>query len=142
MDPYDLQRFLTAQENDYDRAIRELREGRKRSHWMWYVFPQFEGLGYSSTSKHFAIKSLDEAKAYLAHPVLGARLRECVEAVLAHDGLSAGQIFGSPDDLKLRSAATLFALASPEGSLFDRLLEKYYEGARDERTVSLVQSGR
>src|SRR5690242_1980431 len=102
-DPFDLARFTSAQEAAYDRALAELRSGDKRSHWMWFIFPQVDGLGFSSTAKHYAIKSIDEAREYLSHPVLGARLRECAEAVLAVKGRSAFEIFGSPDDLKLKS---------------------------------------
>jgi uncharacterized protein (DUF1810 family) len=137
-DPYHLGRFLEAQEDDYERALSEIRDGRKRSHWMWYIFPQFDGLAFSSTSKHYAIKSLDEARAYLEHPILGPRLRECAEAVIGVEGRTAHEIFGSPDDLKLRSCATLFACVSPPGSVFDRLLEKYYQGQRDEKTLHLL----
>ena len=108
-DPYNLSRFLQAQEDDYKEALSEIRNGRKRSHWMWYIFPQIDGLAFSSTSKHYAIKSIEEAKAYLAHPVLGPRLLECAQAVVDVEGRSAAEIFGSPDDLKLRSCATLFA---------------------------------
>jgi uncharacterized protein (DUF1810 family) len=137
-DPYKLARFLEAQEHEYERAVSEIREGRKRSHWMWYVFPQFEGLGFSATSRHFAIKSKDEAAAYLAHPVLGRRLTECAEALLQLEGHTAAEIFGSPDDMKLRSSATLFAMVSPAGSVFHRVIEKYFAGQKDERTVRLV----
>jgi uncharacterized protein (DUF1810 family) len=139
-DPYDLGRFLEAQEGDYARALSEIASGRKRTHWMWYIFPQLDGLALSSTSRRYSIKSLDEARAYLAHPILGARLLECAEAVVGVEGRSAGAIFGSPDDLKLRSCATLFACVSPPGSVFDRLLAKYYEGKRDERTLHLLGS--
>src|ERR1700758_4986320 len=130
-DPYNLHRFLQAQEDDYEQALSEIARGRKRTHWMWYIFPQFDGLAFSPTSKHYAIKSLDEARAYLNHPVLGPRLRECAEAGVAVEGRSAAEIFGSPDDLKLRSCATLFACVSPPGSVFDRLLQKLYRGERD-----------
>jgi len=112
-DPYNLARFLQAQERDYAQAISEIRSGRKRSHWMWYVFPQFAGLGFSPTSRFYAIESVAEAEAYLDHPVLGRRLVESVEAVLTLEGRSVSEIFGSPDDLKLRSCATLFASISP-----------------------------
>jgi uncharacterized protein (DUF1810 family) len=105
---------------------------------MWYIFPQIDGLGFSSTAKHYAIKSIEEARAYLDHLVLGARLRQCAEAALGVEGRSASEIFGSPDDLKLRSCATLFACVSPPGSVFDRLLEKYYRGERDPRTLRLL----
>jgi uncharacterized protein (DUF1810 family) len=137
-DPYNLSRFVDAQEDDFNRALAEIRSGRKRSHWMWYIFPQFDGLAFSSTSKFYAIKSIDEAKAYLNHPVLGPRLRQCAEAALGVEGRSATEIFGSPDDLKLRSCATLFACVSPPGSVFERLLEKYYDGERDEKTLRLL----
>ncbi len=138
-DPYDLNRFLRAQEGDYATALSEVRSGRKRSHWMWYIFPQLEGLGFSLTSRRYSIKSLDEAKAYLAHPVLGPRLMECADAVLSVEGRSAQQIFGSPDDMKLRSCATLFARVSPAGSVFERLLDKYFDGERDPTTIRLVE---
>ena len=137
-DPHDLSRFVRAQADDYGRALAELRDGRKRSHWMWYVFPQFVGLGSSPTSRLYAIKSVAEAEAYLSHPVLGPRLAECAEAVVGLEGLSAADVFGSPDDRKLMSCATLFACASPAGSVFERLLDKYYQGRRDEATLRLV----
>ena len=137
-DPHNLDRFVEAQEDDYEQALAEIKSGRKRSHWMWYIFPQFDGLGFSSISKQYAIKSRAEAEAYLAHPVLGPRLIECTEAALHVDGRSAREIFGSPDDLKLRSCATLFAHVSPTGSVFDQLLEKYYAGERDAKTLQLL----
>jgi uncharacterized protein (DUF1810 family) len=137
-DPHDLDRFVTAQEHTYATALSELEHGRKRSHWMWYVFPQCRGLGSSPTSEHYAIGSIADAEAYLRHPVLGPRLVECAEAMLAIEGRSARDILGSPDDLKLKSSATLFALVSPAGSLFERLLDKYFAGARDDRTFRLL----
>jgi len=137
-DPYDLARFVRAQECDYATALAELESGRKRSHWMWYVFPQYLGLGSSPTSRHYAIRSLAEAEAYLRHPVLGPRLVECAEALLAIEGRSAHEIFGSPDDLKLKSSATLFALVSPAGSVFGQLLDRYFAGAHDDRTLRLL----
>jgi uncharacterized protein (DUF1810 family) len=137
-DPFDLARFLQAQAGVYERALAEIAAGYKRSHWMWYIFPQFDGLGYSSISQQYAIKSLDEARAYLAHPVLGPRLTACCEAALGVQGHSARDIFGSPDDLKLRSCATLFALVSAQDSVFQRLLEKYYGGQRDAKTLRLL----
>jgi uncharacterized protein (DUF1810 family) len=137
-DPFDLKRFVRAQESDYKLALEEIAAGRKRSHWMWYIFPQFAGLGLSSTSRHYAISSLDEARAYLAHPILGPRLSECAAATLTVKGRSAHDIFGSPDDMKLRSSVTLFSLVSPENSVFHRVLEKYFEGKRDEQTLDLV----
>ena len=137
-DPFDLKRFVSAQESDYKRALEEIAAGRKRSHWMWYIFPQIAGLGLSATSQHYAIRSLDEARAYLADPILGPRLIECAGATLTVKDRSAYDIFGSPDDMKLRSSVTLFALVSPENSVFHRVLEKYFEGKRDERTLDLV----
>ena len=116
----------------------EIRSGRKRSHWMWYIFPQFDGLGVSSTSRHYAIKSLAEAEAYLRHPVLGPRLLESVQAVLGVQGRSALEMFGSPDDMKLRSCATLFACVSPVGSVFEELLDRYFGGERDDKTLGLI----
>jgi uncharacterized protein (DUF1810 family) len=140
-DPHNLNRFVEAQEGEYEQALSEIRSGRKRSHWMWYIFPQFDGLGVSSTSKWYSIKSVAEAKAYLAHPVLGPRLIECAEAALQVEGHSAHDIFGSPDDMKLRSCATLFAYVSAPGSVFDRLLDRYYQGERDDKTLRLLGIG-
>jgi uncharacterized protein (DUF1810 family) len=138
-DPFDLSRFVKAQAQDYDQALTEIRAGRKHSHWMWYVFPQIQGLGTSPTSRHFGIKSAAEASAYLAHPTLGPRLLECAESALRIQGRSALEIFGSPDDMKLRSCATLFASVSSSGSVFHRLIEKYFQGVRDERTIQLLE---
>ena len=138
-DPHDLSRFLQAQEENYVQALSEVRAGRKLSHWMWYIFPQFDGLGFSSTSRRYAIKSIAEAEAYLQHPILGPRLMECCEAVVGVNGKSAYDIFGSPDDMKLRSCVTLFARASDPGSVFERLLGKYFEGVPDQRTLQLVE---
>lgn len=140
-DPFDLSRFVRAQEDDYERVLLEIRGGLKCTHWMWYIFPQVDGLAFSATSKHYSIKSLEEAKAYLDHPVLGPRLLECAEAVVRVEGRSASEILGSPDDLKLRSCATLFASVSPPGAVFDRLLDKYYRGRRDDKTLELLGSG-
>ncbi len=137
-DPYDLHRFVTAQQGDYEQALQEITRGRKRSHWMWYIFPQIDGLGSSSMARTYAIKSADEARAYLAHPILGPRLLACAEAALAHEGRSATEIFGSPDDLKLRSCATLFARVSPAGSAFHRLLDKFYPAGADRATLRLL----
>jgi uncharacterized protein (DUF1810 family) len=141
-DPYDLERFVGAQRDVYEEALAEIRDGRKRSHWMWFVFPQFAGLGSSSTSRHYSIRSVAEARAYLAHPVLGSRLTECAEAAFGVQGLSALQIFGSPDDIKLRSCATLFASVSSDGSVFHRLIDKYYQGKPDDRTMQLMEARR
>lgn len=137
-DPHDLSRFVAAQVGDYARALAEVRGGRKRSHWMWYVFPQFDGLGFSEMSRRYAIKSRAEAEAYLAHPVLGPRLVEVCEAALAVEGRSAHDVFGSPDDAKLKSCATLFAAVSPPGSVFERVLQKFYRGERDGQTLRLL----
>jgi uncharacterized protein (DUF1810 family) len=137
-DPYMLSRFVQAQEGVYARALTEIRSGRKRSHWMWYIFPQFDGLGFSEISRRYSIKSAAEAEAYLSHPVLGPRLVECAEAALVVEGRSALDIFGSPDDLKLMSCATLFAFVSPEGSVFERALDKYFQGRRDDKTLRLL----
>jgi uncharacterized protein (DUF1810 family) len=137
-DPYNLSRFVQAQEEDYEQALAEIRNGKKRTHWMWYIFPQIDGLAFSSTSKRYSIKSVEEAKAYLEHPILGPRLLECAEAVIHLENQSATEIFGSPDDLKLRSCATLFACVLPPGSVFDRLLTKYYRSRRDEKTLQLL----
>ncbi len=142
VDPHNLTRFLQAQGPVYEQALAEIRAGRKRSHWMWYVFPQFKGLGSSPTSIHYAISSVEEAEAYLAHPILGARLVECAEAAQQIEGLSALEIFGSPDDMKLRSSATLFAAVSPEGSVFHRIVDKYFDGEQDLRTIALMTGAR
>jgi uncharacterized protein (DUF1810 family) len=137
-DPHNLTRFLTAQQPIYHRALAELSAGRKTSHWMWFIFPQLAGLGHSSTAQHFAIQSKGEAQAYLAHPTLGPRLIECATAILQHQDKSATQILGSPDDLKLRSSATLFAQLTPKDSPFAQLLQKYYEGEPDPKTLALL----
>ncbi len=137
-DPFDLNRFLSAQEGVYGRVLAELRGGLKRTHWMWYIFPQIDGLGHSPTTRHYAIKSLEEARRYLAHPVLGARLVECAESVLAVQGLSASDVFGHPDDMKLQSSMTLFALVAEPGSVFERVLEKYFQGKRDTGTLQIL----
>ena len=136
-DTYDLNRFVEAQRDEYDEALAEIASGRKQTHWMWYIFPQIDGLASTATSRHFAIKSLEEARAYLAHPLLGPRLLECAEAALAVEGRTAHDIFGTPDDLKLRSSATLFAVVSP-GSVFDRLLARYFDGVPDGKTLQLL----
>jgi uncharacterized protein (DUF1810 family) len=141
VDPFDLDRFVEAQEGVYKQALDEILSGRKRSHWIWFIFPQFDGLGYSATSKRYAIKSQAEAEAYLKHPILGPRLRECCEAVIGVSGRSAHEIFGSPDDMKLRSCATLFARVSPRDSVFHRLLERYFHGEPDDATLRLIGPG-
>jgi uncharacterized protein (DUF1810 family) len=136
-DPFDLARFTSAQAAVYDRALAEIRSGCKRSHWMWFIFPQIDGLGCSSTAQHHAIKSAEEARQYLAHPVLGPRLRDCAEAVLAVEGRSAFEIFDSPDDLKLRSCMALFESVAGHDSVFGRVLDKYYQGKGDARTHAI-----
>jgi uncharacterized protein (DUF1810 family) len=140
-DPYDLVRFETAQNagGTYQRAITELREGSKRSHWMWFVFPQLAGLGQSPTSRRYAISSLDEARAYLRHPVLGPRLLECAEAVAGLEGRTAVQIFGGIDARKLHSSMTLFLRANPEESVFREVLSTYFEGLPDPATDRLLK---
>jgi uncharacterized protein (DUF1810 family) len=135
---FNLARFTSAQESAYNRALAEIRNGDKRSHWMWFIFPQIDGLGFSSTAKYYAIKSPDEACQYLAHPVLGARLLECAEAVLAVEERSASDIFGYPDDLKLKSCMTLFEAVAGKGSVFSQVLDKYYQGKRDTRTQEIL----
>jgi uncharacterized protein (DUF1810 family) len=137
-DPFDLQRFVDAQEGTYAQALTEIRAGHKQSHWMWFIFPQFSGLGWSSTAQRYAIRSADEARAYLAHPTLGPRLIECAAAVVAAGARSAVDVFGYPDDLKLRSSATLFAAVSAPGSVFQRLLDKWFGGEPDKTTLRLM----
>jgi uncharacterized protein (DUF1810 family) len=141
-DPHDLRRFVDAQAACYAQVLAELQAGRKRTHWMWFVFPQLAGLGSSPTAHRFAIANLAEARAYLAHPQLGTRLRECAQAMLRHRGRSAYEILGSPDDLKLRSCATLFACLSPADTVFEQLLTAFYDGERDARTLRLLEGVR
>ena len=131
---YDLGRFVSAQEGVYAGVLDELRRGRKVGHWIWFIFPQVAGLGYSAMSQQYAISSLDEARAYLAHPVLGARLRECAAVVLATTGRTALEIFGSIDAMKLRSSMTLFHRAAPDEPVFAQVLERYYDGKADDAT--------
>jgi uncharacterized protein (DUF1810 family) len=138
-DAFGLSRFISAQDSVYDRVLEELKSGRKRSHWMWYIFPQVDGLGYSATTKHYAIKSMEEARAYLNHPVLGSRLLECADAVLAIEGRSVSDILGYPDDLKLQSSMTLFASVAGPDSVFVRVLDKYFQGEGDVRTLQLLE---
>ncbi|MGA7468729.1 MAG: DUF1810 domain-containing protein [Mycobacterium sp.] len=133
-DPFDLQRFVDAQARVYPDVLEELRAGRKRSHWIWFIFPQVDGLGRSPTAARYAISSLDEARAYLRHDVLGPRLHECTRLVNAVQGRSIGEIFGSPDDMKVRSSMTLFARATPDNEDFVELLARYYGGEEDPLT--------
>jgi uncharacterized protein (DUF1810 family) len=135
----DLQRFVQAQEGCYSQVRTELSAGRKSTHWMWFIFPQLRGLGHSSAAWHFGIGSLTEARAYLEHPLLGPRLRECTRLLLEVQGRSIRDILGSPDDLKLRSCLTLFAQASDGEALFERALQTYYHGEPDERTLELLR---
>lgn len=139
-DAFNLQRFVQAQEPVYADVLTELRNGQKRTHWMWFIFPQIDGLGYSATAKHYAIKSLAEAQAYLQHSILGPRLIECAETVLSIQGRSVAAIFGSPDNLKLHSSMTLFAAISDADSAFAQVLDKYFAGKRDDKTLSLLES--
>lgn len=137
----DLDRFTGAQDRVYPQVLRELKTGAKRTHWMWFIFPQIAGLGQSVTARHYAIASLDEARAYLAHPVLGERLRECAALALAIEGRTAQQVFPHPDDLKFRSSMTLFSLADPGEPLFRDCLHKYFGGAADPATLRLAGAG-
>jgi uncharacterized protein (DUF1810 family) len=135
---FDLERFVTAQDGVYKGVLRELRQGRKTSHWIWFIFPQVAGLGRSDLSRFYAIESVAEARAYLDHPILGPRLRECVGAVLATSGLTADQIFGSLDAMKVHSSMTLFQRAAPDEPLFMEVLERFYGGATDDATDALL----
>jgi uncharacterized protein (DUF1810 family) len=139
-DPFELERFVTAQDagGTYARALTELREGSKRSHWMWFIFPQIAGLGQSPTSRKYAISSLAEAQAYLRHPVLGPRLKDSAGAVAGQQGLTAGQIFGGIDARKLHSSMTLFLRADPQAFVFEQVLSKYFEGEPDPATERLL----
>jgi uncharacterized protein (DUF1810 family) len=144
-DPFDLQRFVDAQDRVYSTVLDELRGGRKRSHWIWFVFPQLRGLGRSQTALHYGVSSLEEAQAYLAHDTLGPRLRECTRLVAAIDGSSADDVFGWPDNLKVRSSVTLFARATDDPDVqadFRAVLDKFYDGAEDSATVDLLSAAR
>jgi uncharacterized protein (DUF1810 family) len=138
-DPHDLNRFVEAQDPVIEEVKEELRSGRKRTHWMWYVFPQLEGLGRSRMARRYAISSRREAEAYLAHPILGPRLRECTAVVNAVEGRSANEIFGSPDDLKFRSSMTLFDTVADDSTPFGAALERYYDGEPDPKTLELLE---
>jgi len=138
-DPYDLERFVEAQRGVYEQVCAELRRGRKTGHWMWFIFPQIAGLGVSAMSQRYAIGSVDEARRYLAHPVLGPRLREICGIVNGIEGRTAEEIFGWPDDMKLRSSMTLFAHATRENAEFVEVIRKYFGGEWDQRTVELIQ---
>ena len=138
-DRFGLTRFTRAQAGIYDRVLGELKSGQKRTHWMWYVFPQLDGLGRSKTAKHYAIKSIEEAQAYLNHPLLGSRLLECAEVVFATEGRSVSDIFGYPDDLKFKSSMTLFSCITNPDSMFVRVLDKYFQGEQDVKTLQLLE---
>ncbi|RJX74894.1 DUF1810 domain-containing protein [Pseudomonas sp. LS-2] len=139
-DSFDLSRFVEAQRPVISRVMDELRSGRKTSHWMWFVFPQLKGLGRSEIAMRFGIAGMEEARAYLAHPLLGPRLDECVQTLLEHANLSAFEIFGSPDDLKLHSCLTLFNEVHSEAALFQRALDQFFEAAPDDTTIQLLQA--
>src|SRR5258708_38302448 len=134
-DPYDLQRFVNAQSNCFEQVCRELSEGQKQSHWMWFIFPQLKGLGHSAMAIRYAISSLQEAEAYLRNPILGPRLRHCTQLVMLVESRSVDQIFGSPDDLKFRSSMTLFANTAAENKIFKDALQKYFAGIPDQLTI-------
>jgi len=138
-DPFQLQRFVDAQDGIFEQALSEISAGRKQSHWMWFVFPQLAGLGSSPTAQRYALSGLDEAREYLAHPVLGPRLHEAAEAILSVEGRNAGEILGYPDDLKLRSSMTLFGAAAPEDGVFNKVLVKFYDSP-DPRTLELLNA--
>ena len=138
-DSFDLIRFVNAQDRSYESALSELRLKKKRSHWMWYIFPQVEGLGHSSTSKRYSIKSLEEAKRYMSHPVIGARLIECTVVVLNIEECSAKEVFGLPDNMKLKSSMTLFEYISEAGSVFTLVLDKFFCGERCEKTLQSLE---
>lgn len=141
VDPFDLVRFVSAQHSSYERALSEVSNGRKCSHWMWFIFPQLRGLGHSSTARLYGITGVDEARAYLAHDVLGPRLIAVCEAALSVDGRTALEIFGKPDDMKLRSCATLFAHVSNADSVFHKIIDKYFDGKPDVRTLECLDVG-
>lgn len=138
MNTFDLERFVSAQERVYSTVVRELRNGMKANHWMWFIFPQIDGLGSSPRARQYAIRSLDEANAYLAHPILGSRLIECTGLVNAVEGESLREILGSPDDMKFHSSVTLFSLIEPRDAVFERALDKYFDGELDERTIAIL----
>ena len=138
-DKYDLQRFIKEQQRTYSTAYVELSQGRKRSHWMWWIFPQVVGLGMTATSHKYSIKSMDEAKAFLGHPYLGKNIREISNVLLGLDANDASRVMGYPDDLKLRSSMTLFAEAAPDEKVFQKVLDKFYDGKKDERTLTILK---
>lgn len=135
---YDLNRFVAAQKDSYAAALSEIRNGKKQTHWMWYIFPQLQGLGYSSTAKYYAIKDLQEATAYVKHPVLGTRLKEICSVLLLLKTSNAGQVFGSPDDMKLKSSMTLFSETESGSEVFEAVLKKFFNGVKDRSTLKLI----
>ena len=135
-----INRFIRAQENIYPQVVNELQNGKKTSHWMWFIFPQIEGLGFSSTSKYYSIKTIAEAKEYVMHPVLGKRLLACSTILLNIEGKSAESIFGYPDNLKLQSSMTLFSFSSPESTVFLNVLNKYFKNKKDQKTLDILKS--
>ena len=135
-----IERFISAQEYSYQTALSEIRNGKKVSHWIWYIFPQLKGLGRSYRSEYYGIENVDEAKSYLTHPILGARLLEITEALLNLNENDPLKVMGNPDDLKLKSCMTLFAYISEDGSIFHQVLDKYFGGRRDERTLSIIKN--
>jgi len=137
---YNLKRFESAQSKIYTKVVSELKRGKKVSHWMWFIFPQIDGLGSSTTAKFYSIKEINEAKAYLAHPLLSQRLQECTQILLSINGYSALQILGSPDDLKLKSCMTLFAYISKQDSFYHQILKKYYNNISDQKTLVLLKN--
>jgi uncharacterized protein (DUF1810 family) len=141
-DPFHLQRYVAAQQQNYDTALAELRAGRKRSHWIWYVFPQLRGLGSSAMADRYGISGIEEARAYLAHPVLGPRLRECARVVAAIERGSAEEVFGWPDNLKVRSSMTLFSMATDDDAEFRAVLDRFYGGELDPVTVERLSAAR
>lgn len=140
-DPFDLARFIEAQGASYPQALQELTAGHKRSHWMWFIFPQIAGLGFSAMAQRYALSGIDEARAYLQHPVLGERLRACTAAVNAVSGKSAHAIFGSPDEVKFRSCMTLFGRAKPSEPVFRTAQKRYFNGQEDSRTLEKLRTG-
>lgn len=135
---YDLERFVSAQDDDYEKAFAEITNGRKRSHWMWYIFPQIQGLGFTETSKYYALKDLREAEAFLAHELLGSRLMKITNQLLQLEESNANKIFGSPDDLKLKSCMTLFCSLDEADPVFDAVLDKFFKGSKDEKTLKII----
>lgn len=139
-DPHNLNRFISAQERDYETALAEISYGKKRSHWMWYIFPQIQGLGFSEAAKHYGIKDLKEASAYHGHPVLGPRLIKISQALLQHENRTASEIFGNPDDLKLRSSMTLFAAVPNAHPVFQKVIDQFFSGESDQKTLGILGS--